>query len=99
MSIRDELRNVLVGHSMRSWSSTRPKGEQVECWCGWIGEDILGHQLDQILARFGIVELPEPGAIDAQPTVHGNISEHSPADLDYLAGYLAAVSNAKAVER
>lgn len=59
MSARDELRKVIVDHSMRSWSSTRPQDERVECWCGWTGGDILGHLLDQILARYAVVELPE----------------------------------------
>ncbi|QXU53637.1 hypothetical protein [Rhodococcus sp. LW-XY12] len=60
MSIRDELAQEFKKHAMRSWDSRKPAEEQTECRCGWVGGDLLGHQLNEVSKRFGIVELPEP---------------------------------------
>lgn len=63
MSIRDEFAQEFKKHSMRSWDSRKPAEEQTVCQCGWVGGDLLGHQLNEVSKRFGIVELPEPDEI------------------------------------
>jgi hypothetical protein len=60
MSIRDEFAQVFKTHSLRTWDSRKPVEQQTECQCGWIGSDLLGHQLAEALTRFGVVELPRP---------------------------------------
>ena len=55
MSIRDELASLLDRHL-----SDRDNAQGCRLACGYDGDDRCEHLADAILARFAVVELPEP---------------------------------------
>lgn len=64
MSIRDELLRVLDDHSLMRWTSE--ERDSTTCKCGWNGNGFGLHRIDAVLARFGVVELPEPDLTDGE---------------------------------
>lgn len=89
MSIRDELAIVLLEHRTigATWGD-------ISCCCGWTGSAHSEHLAAAILARFGVVELPEPD--ESGTWMHGAIHAIDGEVEHYIRGMASVVRSPKA---